>query len=73
LTFPRLSGRGDWDRLLVLYGIRHLLTHANGIVDARHVARFSGRGFVLGERVTVSTADARDALRIAHRLLDAVP
>jgi hypothetical protein len=63
----------DWDRLLVLYGIRHLLTHNNGIVDARHMTKFRGRGFVLGQRVTVSTAGAKDALRIARCLIDAVP
>jgi hypothetical protein len=63
----------DWDRLLVLYGIRHLLTHNNGIVDAKHMTKFPGKGFVLGQRVTVSTADAEDALRIARQLVDAVP
>jgi hypothetical protein len=66
-------GTVDWDRLLILYGIRHLLTHNNGIVDARHMAKFPSKGFVLGQRVTVSTADAKDALQIARRLVDAVP
>lgn len=66
-------GPADWDRLLVLYGIRHLLTHNNGIVDAKHLAKFTGKGFVLDQRVAVSTADAREALRIARRIVDAVP
>jgi hypothetical protein len=66
-------GPMDWDRLLVLYGIRHLLTHNNGIVDAKHLAKFPGKAFLLDQRVSVSTGDAREALRIAHRLVDAVP
>jgi hypothetical protein len=72
IDIPATLGAADWDRLLGLYGLRHLLTHNNGIVDAKHVARFPGKGFVLGQRVTVSTADAKDALRIARRLIDAV-
>jgi hypothetical protein len=73
IDIPAALGPGDWNRLLVLYGIRHLLTHNNGIVDAKHMTKFPGKGFMLGQRVTVSTADARDALRIARRLGDAVP
>ena len=73
IDIPSALGPGDWDRLLVLYGIRHLLTHNNGTVDAKHMTKFPGKGFVLGQHITVSTADAKDALRIARRLADAVP
>lgn len=73
IDIPAAVGTADWDRLLVLYGIRHLLTHNNGIVDAKHMTKFPGKGFVLGQRVTVSAADTKNALRIARRLVDAVP
>ena len=63
----------DWDRLLVLYGIRHLVTHNNGIVDAKHLAKFPGKGFVLDRRVSVTIDDAREALRIARQLVDVIP
>jgi hypothetical protein len=62
----------DWGRLRVLYGIRHLLTHNNGVVDDRHLKRFPDFPVALGHRVTVSPADARDAIRIGHQLLAAM-
>lgn len=70
---PGTLGLVDWDRLVVLYGIRHLLTHNNGIVDAKHLERFPGRGFVLGQRVTVSITDAQEALGISRRLIRIIP
>jgi hypothetical protein len=73
IDIPAALGAADWNRLLVLYGIRHLLTHNNGIVDAKHMTKFPGKGFLLGQHVTVSTADAKDALRIGRQLVDAVP
>ena len=61
----------DWDRLRVLYGIRHLLTHNNGVVDDRHLKRFPDFPVALDHRVTVSLTDARDAIRIGHQLIAA--
>ena len=61
----------DWERLRVLYGLRHLLTHKNGVVDDRHLKRFPGFPVALGQRVTVSLVDARDAIRCGKRVLDA--
>jgi hypothetical protein len=60
----------DWERLRVLYGIRHLLTHNNGVVDNLHLKRFPRFPTALGQRVTVSLADARDAIRCGQKLLD---
>lgn len=64
-----ILGAAGWDRLCVLYGIRHLLTHTNGIVDARHMTRFPSHGFVLGQRVSVSIADATEVVRLARTLV----
>jgi hypothetical protein len=61
----------DWGRLRVLYGIRHLLTHNNGVVDDRHLKRFPDFSVALGHRVAVSLVDARDAIRIGRQLLAA--
>ncbi len=60
----------DWETLRVLYGIRNLQTHTNGVVDALHLKRFPKSSVALGQRVTVSLADARDAIRCGQRLLD---
>jgi hypothetical protein len=73
VELPLAMGGADWNRLSVLYGIRHLLTHANGIVDQRHLDRFPGQGLVLGQRVHVTMSDARQALRLAGTIIAAVP
>ena len=56
----------------MLYGIRHLQVHNNGVVDEKHLARFSRGGWVLGERVSVSLADAHEALALAKSVVSAV-
>ncbi len=63
----------EWDRLCLIYGIRHLATHTNGVVDQRHLSRFPIHGFVLGQRVHVALADAREAIQFARKLVAAVP
>lgn len=66
-------GTAEWDRLCLLYGIRHLATHANGVVDQKHLTRFPAHGFVLGQRVHITLADAREAIQLARKLVGAVP
>lgn len=73
IDLPAGMGVPNWDRLCLLYGIRHLATHTNGIVDQRHLTRFPARGYTLGQRVTVTLPDARDAIRLARSLVAAVP
>jgi hypothetical protein len=52
--------------------IRHLLTHNNGVVDAKHVARYPTSGLVVGQRASVSVDDALDAICLARILVAAV-
>lgn len=70
IDLPVLLGTGAWNQLRLLYGIRHLLTHANGVVDARHLTRFPDHGVVVGQRVGLSLADAREALKLARNLVN---
>lgn len=72
IDMPALVGAAGWDRLLLLYGLRHVLIHNNGIVDARHVARYPSRGFVLGHRVHVGVAEAREAIDLARALVTGI-
>ncbi len=72
IDLPALLGTASWERLRLLYGIRHLLTHANGVVDAKHVARFPSHGVAVGQRVSPSFADAREALQLARKLANGV-
>ena len=73
IDLAAVLGATAWDRLCILYGVRHLLTHDNGVVDSKHLARFPSRGFVIGQRVSVIPADALEATQLARRLVDAVP
>ena len=70
IDFPAALGTSDWDRLCVLYGVRHLLTHNNGVVDAKHVTRFPNS--VVGKRVNATSADAREAIKLAQKVISAV-
>lgn len=66
-------GTAEWGRLCLLYGMRHLVTHSNAVVDQRHLTRFPGHGFVLGQRVQVAVGDAHEAIKLARKLVAAVP
>lgn len=72
IDIPALLGTASWERLRLLYGIRHLATHTNGLVDAKHVARFPSHGVTAGQRVSLTFADANDALQLARKLVNAV-
>ena len=69
IDIPAILGAAEWDRLCLLYGVRHLATHTNAVVDARHVARFPSHGIAIGQRVSVSFTEAREALQIARTLI----
>lgn len=71
VDFRAALGTSDWNRLSELYGIRHLLTHTNGVVDAKHVARFPNS--VVGKRVSATTEDAREAIKVAQKVISVVP
>ena len=71
INFPAALGLSDWDRLCELYGIRHLNTHTNGDVDAKHAARFPNS--VVGKRFSATSADSREAIKLAQKVVSAVP
>jgi len=71
IDFPAALGTSDWDRLCVLYGVRHLHTHTNGVVDAKHVARYPNS--VVGKRVSITSTDAREAIKLAEKVIGVVP
>lgn len=71
VDLPGAMGTAEWDRLCLFYGIRHLVTHTNGVVDQRHLDRFPGHGFVLGQRVHVTMDDACEAIQLARKIIAA--
>ena len=62
------EGYEDWldaDQLLaigVLFQRRHLLAHAEGIVDDKYVAKSGDTTYVAGQRIAVTTADVEALL-----------
>lgn len=71
IDLPAILGAG-WERLLLLYGLRNLVTHNNGVVDAKHVARFPSAGHIVGHRVHVGLSDAREAITLARTLVTGI-
>ena len=70
IDFPAALGASDWDRMRTLYGVRHLHTHANGVADAKYVAQFHDS--VVGKRVNATFEDAREAIKLARKVIGAV-
>jgi hypothetical protein len=71
IDLPALLETG-WDELRRLYALRHLTTHNNGVVDARHVRRFPDDGYIIGQHLHVTLQDVRRALALGQRLVDAI-
>jgi hypothetical protein len=57
-----------WPVLLDAAALRHLLTHANGIVDERYLTAVPASQFQLSQRVHVDRAGAESALNAATSL-----
>jgi hypothetical protein len=61
-----------WRMLLDGAAMRHLLTHANGIVDERYLQSVPTSSLGLGQRLSVGKSEANAVLESAMRLADAV-
>lgn len=63
---------GEWDKLLVCFQKRHLLTHTLGVVDLAYINKSGDRSARVGTRVQVSILEVRtlvDILRKVSRVL----
>jgi hypothetical protein len=57
-----------WAVLLEGVALRHLLIHANGIVDSKHLAAVPTSKFQLGQHVHVGRSEAESMVRAAETL-----
>lgn len=58
----------DLARLKVYYQRRHLLSHREGIVDAKYLAKSGDAAFAIGQRITVDASALLDFVDLAERL-----
>ena len=67
----------DLARLKVHYQRRHLLSHREGIVDAKYLAKSGDTAFTIGQRITVDAAALLDfvdlAVRLGNGLMESLP
>lgn len=61
-----------WAALLNAGALRHLLTHANGIVDLKYLQQVPGSRFQIGQRIHVGRQDAEKVLDAATALSQAL-
>lgn len=72
VSLEGLDGQA-WPALLDAAALRHLLTHANGIVDEQYSTAVPANRLQLGQRVHVGRAEAESALNAATSLAQALP
>jgi hypothetical protein len=71
VSLEGLDGQA-WPALLDAAALRHLLTHANGIVDEQYLTAVPASRLQLGQRVHVGRAEAESALNAATSLAQAL-
>lgn len=72
LDLVALTGEAEWKRLTVYSAIRHVLTHNQGVIDAKFLERVPDWPQRLGQRVVVTSANAYDLLGILETLVRAL-
>jgi hypothetical protein len=71
VSLEGLDGQA-WPALLDAAALRHLLTHANGIVDEQYLTAVPASRLQLDQRVHVGRAEAESALNAATSLAQAL-
>ena len=65
-------GNVTWHRLQEVWAARHVFTHTDGVIDARYLARVPSSPATVGQRLTVSEAQVRQAIADARSLCTAI-
>lgn len=68
VDLPGLVGTDGWERLLQAAAVRHVLVHNAGIVDAKFLDRLTDATQSLGQRLHVTSTDARHFLTVLAEL-----
>jgi len=62
IDLPAAAGAAVWRRLREDFARRHVLTHCDGVVDAKFLAVVPNSGLQVGQRLVISRQDAERAL-----------
>lgn len=62
LSLHALVNAATWERLRVAFAKRHVLTHANGIVDQRFLDQVPHSPLKVGQRLVITRREAQQAL-----------
>ena len=71
-TISSLVDPATWDQLQIVFQQRHVLIHNRGIIDQKYVDRVPGTRQAVGQRLTISRADAEAALAALEAIVQAV-
>ena len=72
LADPRTSLGSDWVVLRRTWAARHVFTHCDGVVDTKYLAAVPGSALRVGQRLRVTEAETRAALRTVEQLCRAL-
>lgn len=70
------EGYSDWlseedmATLLIIFNKRHILSHNEGIVDEKYLAKSGDNSYSLGQRIVISEADVDSTVKLISKLAD---
>ncbi len=73
--YPDLAaavGTEVWQRLAEVWAVRHVFTHSDGVVDEKYLRKVSMSTLAVGQRLTVSERNCRQAIADVTRLCAAL-
>jgi hypothetical protein len=63
---------GTWPRLLQTWATRHAFTHNDGTVDANYLTKVPTSTLEVGQRLTITESDCRQAISDTKKLCEAI-
>ncbi len=69
VTYSGILGANDLTRLGFLFQKRHLLAHSDGVVDQRYIDKSGDHSYKVGQRVSVSPAEAGQIVTLISALV----
>ncbi len=68
VDLPALVGTGDWEHLIQMAAMRHVLVHNAGIVDSRFLDRLPDWPQQTGQRIQIKQSDATKFVALLDRV-----
>lgn len=68
IDLPAVIGASDWEHLIQIAAMRHVLVHNAGIVDSRFLTRLPEWPQQTGQRIQIKQSDAEDFVALLERV-----